>query len=119
VEVDQDVCCPKIYNCTEYADTCEGGCLKLCDEGQTESEGNVCVDELDDCANYEDNGECKFCDTGFQKAVDDGKQCVTEIDHCIEHHSTNGCQTCDSNFEVVTDYANEAKCVKKIDNCAD
>jgi len=71
VEVADDLCCPAIQNCKVYGETC-GQCDQICDLGHVENHNDVCVEEIDHCENYHDNGDCNYCESGYQKPVDNG-----------------------------------------------
>jgi hypothetical protein len=129
VEVSDYKCCPEIHNCKVYdPDTC-GECTQLCDDSQTENHNAVCVNIIEFCDNYSDDGTCNFCAANYQVAVDDGKVCVPQQDHCEKHLNTGDCQTCSSGFIILSDDTattttttttttdNLDKCVPIIDQC--
>lgn len=69
------------------------------------------------CANYNDDGTCHYCEAGFQVAADNARVCVPELPHCTALLASGDCQVCAPTYVLVTAQPSPDTCVPYIPHC--
>ena len=105
-------CFTKIDHCEIYTLYQEGQkCNKCADDYETNEDNSACRLIIEYCEEYENNGNCQSCETGYLLKKDH-KECI-EIENCIELDTNDKCGKCKDGYLLTTDHE---ECIE-IENC--
>ena len=103
------LCSNTLDNCLEC--TSESTCI-TCISSDYFIQNNKCLQIIEHCTTYNNNGKCTECSIGYEPN-DDGTSCKIGIGNCVELNDQNGlCLRCDEQHRLANN-----NCYGIIENC--